>query len=59
MYSGWMWILEDDNCFLHQCVRTVAKSSSCMGMLYNGIGSCQANTEYSNCTLFWLIILHH
>lgn len=36
MYSGRMWILEDDNKFLHQSVHTVAKSSSCMGMLYMG-----------------------
>lgn len=34
LYSGRMGIFENDNKFLHQTVNTVAKSSSCMGMLY-------------------------
>lgn len=59
MYSGWMWILEDDNKFLHQCVRTVAKSSSCMGMLYNGLVHVRLtlNIQIVSCSglLFYII----
>lgn len=58
MFSGRMWILEDDNKFLHHSVRTVAKSSSCMGMSYIGYVPVRStlNIQIVSCSC---LFLHH